>query len=204
MNAPQDQRSLERPLVVDLDGTLLRSDLLFETAFDVFGRDPFSLIPIVRSLFSGKASLKNYLAQNSDLNPELLPYDDTVLAKIRDANAQGREVYLASASNRRLVTAVAEHLGLFDGTFSSDETTNLAGSAKAHVLTRTFGAQGFDYIGNDRADFPVWESAAKRIGVRCSRSVAKRLVRLGGDTEVIPSSGSANLATWLKQLRVHQ
>jgi 4-hydroxybenzoate polyprenyltransferase len=204
MNAPQDQRSLERPLVVDLDGTLLRSDLLFETAFDVFGRDPFSLIPIVRSLFSGKASLKNYLAQNSDLNPELLPYDDKVLAKIRDAKAQGREVYLASASNRRLVTAVAEHLGLFDGTFSSDEMTNLAGSAKAQVLTRTFGAQGFDYIGNDRADFPVWESAAKRIGVRCSPSVAKRLVRLGGDTEIIPSSGSANLATWLKQLRVHQ
>jgi 4-hydroxybenzoate polyprenyltransferase/phosphoserine phosphatase len=204
INAPLEQQSLEKPFVVDLDGTLLRSDLLFETAFEVLGRNPLSLIPMIRSLVLGKASLKHYLAQNSDVKPELLPYDQSVLQRIRHAKAQGRKVYLASASNRRLVTAVADHLGLFDGTFSSDETTNLAGPAKADLLTRTFGAQGFDYVGNDKADLPVWESASGRIGVRCSSSVAKRLVSLGGNTEVIPSSASADLVTWLKQLRVHQ
>jgi 4-hydroxybenzoate polyprenyltransferase/phosphoserine phosphatase len=203
MEATQSEAT-QRPLVVDLDGTLLRSDLLFETVFNVLGRNPLSFAAIARAAFSGKAGLKQFLAANSDIKPELLPYDDVVLSRIRDAKAAGRKVYLASASNRRLVSAVADHLGIFDGTFFSDGKTNLAGPAKAQVLVDSFGERGFDYIGNGRADLPVWEKAAKRIAIGCPGSVARRLLKSGEDTELLSSSTTTNLNAWLRLLRIHQ
>ncbi len=202
--AASGQQSLERPLVVDLDGTLVRSDLLLETAFAHIGRDPFSLPAICRALLSGKAGLTHFIATNADFAPELLPFEEAVLSKIREAKGQGRKVYLASASNERLVSIVADHLGLFDGTFASDETINLAGTAKAQRLVHAFGEAGFDYIGNDRADLPVWEKAAKRIAIRCSPSIIPRLQSAGQDTELLYSSVTSTFGAWLKLVRVHQ
>lgn len=202
--AQSAQQSRERPLVVDLDGTLLRSDMLLETAFARLGQDPFSFLAIGRALLLGKASLKHFLATNVDFTPELLPYDDAVLAKIREAKAQGREVYLASASNERLVSAVANHLGLFNGIFASNEATNLAGATKAQRLVQAFGEFGFDYIGNDRADLPVWEKADKRIAIRASPSVVRRLRSSERETELLRSAVKPSLSAWVKLLRVHQ
>jgi hypothetical protein len=78
------------------------------------------------------------------------------LALIRQAKAEGRPVYLASASHQRLVESIADYLGEFTGWFASNETTNLAGARKAQQLVETFGEHGFDYVGNDAADLPVW------------------------------------------------
>jgi phosphoserine phosphatase len=156
----------QRPLVVDLDGTLVRSDLLIETAFSELGKRPQSLADMLSALMHGKAALKHRLAQPVDFDPATLPYDDEVLTRIRQAWADGRPVYLASASNRRLVEAVADHLGMFSGWFASDETTNLAGHAKAEQLVEVFGERGFDYIGNDAADLPVWSRAEISLEIR--------------------------------------
>src|SRR3954454_5542096 len=120
-----------RPLVVDLDGTLIASDLLIETAFSELGRRPRSLFDMLTALSRGKAALKHRLSEPVDFNPSTLPYDPEVLALIRQAKAEGRSVYLASASHERLVETIADHLGLFTGWFASNETTNLAGARKA-------------------------------------------------------------------------
>jgi 4-hydroxybenzoate polyprenyltransferase/phosphoserine phosphatase len=202
--AQSEQQSQERPLVVDLDGTLLRSDMLLETAFASFGQNPLSLLAMARALLSGKAGLKHLLAANVDFAPELLPFDDAVLAKIHEAKSRGRKVYLASASSERAVSAVAAHLGLFDGIFASDKTTNLAGNAKAQRLVVTFGEAGFDYIGNGRADLPVWKKANKRIAIRCSPSVVRRLQSPEQGAEILHSPVKPSIGAWLKLLRVHQ
>jgi len=199
-----EQQSRERPLVVDLDGTLLRSDMLLETAFACFGQNPFSLLTMFRELLSGKAALKYFLAENAEVAPELLPFDSVVIDRIRDAKEQGRKIYLASASSERVVSAVAQHLGLFDGIFASDKTTNLSGIAKARRLVEAFGDAGFDYIGNGQADLPVWEKACRRIAIRCSSSVVRRLRHSDPDTEVLHSPVKPSLRAWLKLLRVHQ
>lgn len=202
--AQSEQLSQERPLVVDLDGTLVRSDMLIETAFSCLGRDPLLLLPILRALLSGKASLKHFVAENAQFAPELLPFDDAVLSKIREAKTLGRKVYLASASDERVVSAIADHLGLFDGILASNATTNLAGSTKAKRLVENFGLAGFDYIGNSRADLPVWDVAEKRIAVRCPPSVIRRLQLSKQGVEVLPSANTPSLNAWLRLLRVHQ
>jgi len=82
-------RAEGRPLVVDLDGTLVASDLLIETAFSELGRRPHSLFDMLRALASGKAALKHRLAEPVDFDPGTLPYDPEVLAAIRQASADG-------------------------------------------------------------------------------------------------------------------
>jgi phosphoserine phosphatase len=108
------------------------------------------------------ALIKEVLARKVDLDIAALPYDETVLGLIEEARAAGRRVYLASASNAKFVSAVAEHVGLFSGWFASDASTNMSGHKKADLLVQTFGERGFDYIGNDAADLPVWAVASKR------------------------------------------
>jgi 4-hydroxybenzoate polyprenyltransferase len=177
--------------------------MLLETIFERLGRSPFSLLGICRALLLGKAAVKHFVAADAHFKPELLPFDDAVIAKIREAKAQGRKVYLASASNERVVSAIAEYLGYFDGIFASDQTTNLAGDVKAKQLVQAFGGSGFDYIGNGRADLPVWEKATKRIAVRCSSSVTKYLRSSEMDAELLPSA-KPGFGAWLKLLRLHQ
>lgn len=192
-----------RPVVVDLDGTLVASDLLIETAFGELGRRPHALFGMMKALSNGKAALKHRLADPTTFDPAALPYDPAVLDLIRTARAEGRPVYLASASNRRLVEKVADHLGLFTGWFGSDETSNLAGAAKAKQLVEAFGDRGFDYVGNDAADLPVWEKAAKAIAIRAPAHVKRRLERMHADAEHL-SHERPTWRTWARMLRVHQ
>jgi 4-hydroxybenzoate polyprenyltransferase/phosphoserine phosphatase len=192
-----------RPLVVDLDGTLIASDLLIETAFSELGRRPRSLFDMLTALSRGKAALKHRLSEPVDFNPSTLPYDPEVLALIRQAKVDGRPVYLASASHRRLVKSIADHIGEFTGWFASNETTNLAGTRKAQELVEAFGERGFDYVGNDAADLPVWEKAAKSIAIRAPASVRRRLAQQCPDAEHLPHA-RPTWRTWAKMLRVHQ
>ena len=194
-----------RPLVVDLDGTLVRSDLLIETAFFELARDPLSLFAICRTLMRGKAALKHRLAESAELDPSALPYDEIVLARLRQATLEGRPVYLASASNQRLVAAVADHLGMFSGWFASDEKINLTGAAKAERLVTEFKEGGFDYIGNDLADLPIWAKAGRAIVIRASSPVKRALAQHTTITEVeyLPHE-RPGWRTWLKLFRVHQ
>ncbi len=192
-----------RPLVVDLDGTLLRSDLLIETAFAELARDPTSIFAMFHALVKGKAALKHKLGASVGLDPATLPFDAAVLARIREASDAGRPVYLASASTQQLVAAVAAHLGFFTGWFASDETNNLSGARKAQRLVAEFGERGFDYIGNDKADLAVWARANKAIAIGTSPRVSRRLEQIAGDVEYLHRE-RPTWRTWLKLLRVHQ
>jgi 4-hydroxybenzoate polyprenyltransferase/phosphoserine phosphatase len=203
LDAGASKRDNHRPLVVDLDGTLTASDLLIETAFSGLGRHPHRLLEMLTALSHGKAALKHYLAELAAFDPSTLPYDPAVLAAIEQAKIEGRPVYLASASNHRLVKSVADHLGVFSGWFASDEMTNLAGVEKAERLVKAFGEGGFDYIGNDAADLPVWERAAKVIAIRAPASIQKRLAQHTNEVEHLPCP-RPSWRNWTKMLRVHQ
>ena len=196
-------RARKRPLVVDLDGTLVRSDLLIETAFSELGARPQSIFDMFAALLKGKAALKHRLAEPVDFDPSTLPYDEGVLAYIEKARAEGRPVYLASASHARLVEAIAGHLGLFTGWIGSDEGMNLAGATKAERLVEEFGERGFDYIGNSAADMPVWARASKVIAIRAPNGVVRRLSRSEFDVEHL-SCPRPTWRTWARLIRVHQ
>ncbi len=191
------------PLAVDLDGTLLRSDLLVETAFAHVNANPSQLISMLKALLRGKAALKAEIAAGVDIDPSSLPYDQRVLDIISQAKSAGRPVYLVSASNERYVRAIADYLGVFNGWMASSEKENLSSTLKASRLVERFGKKSFDYIGNDHADLPVWSVARRSIAVHPSNSIRNKLMVIDPDADVLePPRGG--LRRWIKLLRVHQ
>lgn len=190
-------------LVVDLDGTLLRSDMLLESFANVMHHAPLSLWALPVWLARGKAPLKQELARRSRIAVETLPFDPEVLALIAEAKAQGRRVVLCTATDRDLAEAIARHLQLFDEVLASDGTLNLASGTKAAELVRRYGRRGFDYAGNARADLAVWQDAGRAIVVSGSKDLIAEAGKVCEVARVItpPQPGLKTLA---KGLRVHQ
>lgn len=195
-------------LVVDLDGTLSRTDTLHEALVQVVSRRPAQVPGIIAALFQGKAAFKRKVAQVHVMPGEGLPYDPTVIDILHGAREEGRRTALVSASEQRQVDAVAEHLGLFDeafGTGPASEGRNLGGSAKAEFLVQRYGANGFDYVGDSRTDLPVWSAA--RIAVTLGAGPGLQQAATGANPNVLhlePARGTERMRALVKALRPHQ
>jgi len=157
------------PLCVDLDGTLIKTDLLWESALHLIARNPLWLFALPFWFLRGRACLKSEIARRVELNPAALPYHEEFVDFLREQHAHGRRLVLATASNHSLAECVATHLGLFAEVIASDHQTNLRSRAKATRLVERFGQRGFDYAGNSRADLPVWREARHIIVVGSAR-----------------------------------
>jgi hypothetical protein len=83
------------PLVVDLDGTLIRTDMLHESALRVLRDNPFNTLRIPYWLSQGKAALKRHLADSTEFDPSSLPYNYDLLDWLKQQHAQGRKLILA-------------------------------------------------------------------------------------------------------------
>jgi 4-hydroxybenzoate polyprenyltransferase/phosphoserine phosphatase len=198
----QQEAAIDVPLVVDLDGTLIRSDLLVESAFAHIAENPLRILRLFRMLMGGKAALKAGIAAKTPIDVVHLPYDQRVLALVEKARREGRKVYVASASNERYVSAVANHIGA-DGFFASTDTENLSSHNKAARLFEVFGEKGFDYAGNSRADLPVWAICRKGWAVHPAAAVSRALAASGADVAIVESPGDVAKA-WIRLVRVHQ
>lgn len=191
------------PLVIDLDGTLLRSDLLLETGMAFVRNQPLQLLKPLGWLARGKAVLKAGLAKATHLDVSVLPYDPTVIELIKAERQNGRTVVLATASHRSLAERIAAHLQLFDRVLATDGELNLSARHKQELLVKHYGVLGFDYAGNSRADLPVWSAARKAYVVNPEPGVARR-AKAGGNVTAVIHSNPAGLRDWLKALRLHQ
>jgi 4-hydroxybenzoate polyprenyltransferase len=192
-----------RVLCVDIDGTLIASDLLFESLLGLARRRPWELALVPVWLASGRAHLKRQLANRGAIDVATLPYNEDVVAYLRRCRAQGRRLALATAADERLARAVAGHVGLFDAIIASDGTANLKGRAKLRAIEERCGQGGFDYLGNGWEDLPIWESAGDAAVVRPSRGLLKELQSRRPAAHVFARTGG-QFATWLQMLRVHQ
>lgn len=174
-NSPQDEASL--PLCVDLDGTLVRSDMLFEGILALATNR--SLYRALFSLWTGnRASFKRDIAASAAIDPSLLPYNEAVLTYLREQRALGRRLVLVTAADSSIAEAIAAHLGLFEEVLASDGARNLKGLQKAQVLLERFGKNGFSYMGDSRADLCVWQFAGSGIVVNASGSTVAAARRL--------------------------
>ena len=191
------------PLVVDVDGTLIRSDLLHEATLGFIARNPHLAWQPLAWLIAGKPRLKSRLADVVDCHPETLPLTAEVLQKVREAQETGRRVYLASASERRYVEAVAAHVGGFEGVFATDGAVNLSGSRKAAALIAAFGNGGYDYIGDSPHDLPVWRAARRVIAV-CRRPGFAAKVRSEFPEAEVIIPPQADAAAYIRLLRPYQ
>ncbi len=161
------------PLCVDMDGTLLRINSLHEAAFAAVLADWRTLFRLASWLAAGRARLKQELALRWQFVAAQLPYSDGLLRMLEQEHAHGRRIVLATAADRQVADAVAQHLGVFDEVIASDGVNNLRGERKAQELCRRFGERGFVYAGNDSADQAVWQHAAGAVVVNASASVAQ-------------------------------
>lgn len=190
-------------LAVDLDGTLIRSDMLHETFWSAFARDWRTPLHALAGLAGGKAALKARLAALAPPDPATLPYVPEVLAHIRDWRAQGGRTALVTAADSRVAQAIAAHLGLFDEVHASDGATNLKGQAKADLLVRLYGERGFVYMGDHPADLKVWSHAAGAVTVGATPALRRQAQALHPDALHLAPPPSV-LPAALKAMRPHQ
>ena len=171
--------SLNVPLVVDLDGTLIRTDMMWESLARLLRRNPLAIFQILFWWTRGRAFLKQKLAERVQVDPADLPYHEPFLAWLRAEKKSGRKLILATASDLKMAEPVARHVGLFDEVLASDGQTNLRSENKLRLLTLKFGERGFDYAGNSSADFAVWRGSRQAVVVNASPNVLQEAGRCG-------------------------
>jgi len=174
----EEQSVRSTALVVDLDGTLVKTDLLLESVLALLKRRPHYLFILPVWLLKGRAYLKQQIARRVSIDVCVLPYRDDLLDYLKTQHTEGRTIALATAGDVQTARQVADHVKLFDLIFASDGITNLSGESKRARLVREFGEKGFDYAGNDRRDLVVWSSARKAILVNPAPLVSSGIARV--------------------------
>ncbi len=183
---------------------MIRSDVLIESGFAYLTSAQHRFYhPLLWLARRGKPALKAVLAENTNVDVTVLPYDPQVLDWLRQEREAGRPLVLATASHERNAHAIADHLGLFDQTFATADGVNLSSHSKRDKLVAEFGERNFDYADNSHDDIAVWQSAERAYVVNPS-SVVERAARKIGNVERVIESRPPTLKTWSKSLRLHQ
>ncbi|HUA67291.1 MAG TPA: apolipoprotein N-acyltransferase [Candidatus Saccharimonadales bacterium] len=172
--SPDAPRESQVPLCVDLDGTLIKTDLLWESLARLLRRNPLLFLPVLFWWLRGRAFLKQKLVQRVSIDPAVLPYNEQFLAFLREQKNSGRKLFLVTASDRDMALPVANYVGLFDEVLGSDGRINLRGANKLKLLVQKFGERGFDYAGNSAVDLVVWQGARQAIVVNAGPALVKR------------------------------
>lgn len=192
------------PLYVDLDGTIVSTDLLYESFLSAFKSSPWILVQCVGWTLQGRARLKEELAARATIDVTTLPYRTSVLDFLRGERAQGRRIVLTTASWVTLAEAVSKHLGLFDEVMATSREGNLKGEAKARRIEERSGQGAFDYIGDSGADLHVWRRCRHAYVVEPSDRLSRRIPSHIPVKQVFRPDPGGSSGAALAALRPHQ
>ena len=190
-----------RPLILDLDGTLVRADMLLETVLALLRAAPWRMFEIGLWMLRGRAYLKRRLAEETNIEPDVLPFNEELLAYAADIAASGRPVYVATAADAKVAEKVVRRIAFIRGVIGSDGLRNLKGEAKAQVLAERF-PDGFDYAGDARADIPIWRRATNAIVVEAASSVEHAAASVATVAKVFPRT--SRIRALVRSMRPHQ
>lgn len=195
-----------RPLIVDLDRTLCRTDTFVEALLALLAIRPWAVLRHLPLLARGRAAFKVAIGREIALDPAGLVFNEAVLALARAARAEGRPVLLVTASDAAVARAMADHAGVFDEAQGSDGVTNLKGDRKAAWLVERYGQGGFDYVGDSEADLAVWRVAGTAHVVAPSAGLLRRARGVCADVRIVEPGPPAltRLRLVARALRVHQ
>ena len=192
-------------LTVKLDGTLIKTDLLYETFWSSFSKDFLIPLKALLVLFKGKAYLRELLCDSSSLNIKSLPYNNAVIEYISTYRAKGGKVALVTDINQKIVNTIAEHLNLFDEVHSSSSLKNFKVSAKGNLLEKIYGKRNFDYIGNSTKDIQIWGIANKAITFNVEKSLKRKCELINSNTlHLVDTDKKGLLPSFLKEIRPYQ
>lgn len=195
------------PLVVDLDGTFIRTDSLHELLTKAIMRPGRFLIALYVLITAGKAAFKRYLAESFNFAVHLLPRNQSVSEFLKEEISQGRNIILVTGADQKIAENIDPQHAFFTEAIGSNGEVNLTGNNKKDYLVKRFGEKGYDYIGNSQTDIPIWKSASK------SFLASPLSSKLGSERTSFPQirfhkvfveAQSSTLKNWIKELRVHQ
>lgn len=191
------------PIFVDLDGTLIRSDVFAESLLRLFKANPLQIFALVGWALRGRSVAKAMLARQVDFDPRTLPYNHDVIALLTRERSSGRRIVLATATHWRPAQAVARHLGIFDAVIATTAKQNLKGDIKLARIRSVVGSAPFTYGGDSDADRPIWRAAQTTIFVNApQRDIDEADAR--GATEAKFGSRAPAWRESLRAIRPHQ
>ena len=204
LSSPSEPDINEPVLVVDLDGTLIRSNLLWESFAAGLRANPWRCLLALFAVLRGRAALKRALVHVGPIDPVALPYRHRFVTWLRREHADGRFIVLATAADELLAEDVARHLQVFDQVLASDGASNNKGDAKLQSVRRSFPGQAFDYCGDSQADVPLFQAARRAYVVGANRSVAVAATAGGNADLRFAGSGDGlrlTLTYWIQAIR---
>lgn len=188
------------PLVVDLDGALITTNLMVESLFQLAKRKPLALLRVAGWLARGRDCVVRHLWREARPEVATLPFRREVLGYLQEARRRGVPLVLITAADPGLANAVAGELGLFDQVLAGAGNGGTADEGKRDRLIAAFGAGGFDYIGATRS---VCDAARKTVSVQPGTRPQAVVAEVGRIT-VAPTNGLRACLTamrprqWLK------
>lgn len=191
------------PLVVDLDGTLIKTDILMEQVIAFVRLNPLHFILILIWFFQGFAKLKYEVYRRTNLIAERLPLNNEVIALINDAKSSGRKIILATASFLENANQVAKSINLFDEVLATTVDFNLRGKNKAKILVQKFGDKQFDYVGDSFIDIEVWKHSQTAYLVNPTQDLVDRVSKIT-TAVVLTTPTNKKIALAIKSIRIKQ
>jgi 4-hydroxybenzoate polyprenyltransferase len=201
---PTQKSTIKKVLVVDLDGTLLKTDMLVESLNQFVASHPLQCFHLVTWLCSGRAYLKARLAESIDIDVSSLPYNDQVIEWLKTQKSLGRKIVLATATHQIIANRIALHLGLFEEVFATNDKINLKSEVKRDLLVEKYGVGGFEYLGNDWADLPVWAFSHGAYLVSPKASLIRQVKKTLPVYHIFDDGNRNSLLIFFKALRAHQ
>ncbi len=197
-------RKYESPIVVDLDGTLIKTDTLFECFIQLAFKRPIRGLLTLAFLLRGISFFKIALAKQISINFDLLPKNEQVLEWLVEQKTAGRRLVLASAAEQSIAQKAADHFGLFEAALGSSPMQNLKGANKADAIEKYLSSRDYCYVGDSRPDLKIWSRSSSAVIVGNPQdALAKRAQRLTRIEAILPNN-KRQAKSLFKQLRVHQ
>tara|TARA_R110001599_G_scaffold64115_2_gene180097 strand:- start:444 stop:1886 length:1443 start_codon:yes stop_codon:yes gene_type:complete len=197
---------LAEPLIIDLDGTLIRNDLTHELVVLCARWKPWLLPLALFKLLTDRPAGKRWLVGlvGDRIDPAHLPYDPLVLDLIAQGRKDGRLIELVSGSDHLLVERVGQHLTVFDFVQGSDPARNLVSANKALFLVDRH-PNGYLYAGNSSQDLNVWKTSKGGFGLSAPASAYQLRDASDAPVDIAEIRKRPSLVKpLLKTLRLHQ
>ena len=190
------------PLVVDLDGTFINTDLLYEGIILLMRKNPLYIFSCILWLVKGKVYLKNKLFSLVHIDPESLPYNRELIHFLQNEHSKGRKLILATASLYPIACKISKVFPIFDKIYGT-ESINLKGKNKLEFLIQQHGKSKFDYIGNSNSDVIIFASSRYSYLVNAKKSLEKKTKKVS-DLRHVWNSGNGLLRNYLLAIRAYQ
>lgn len=203
MDKDTDSPIASGPIFVDLDGTLVRTDLFVESLLRFLKANPLNIFRLFTWILASRALAKERIAERVEIDVENLPFETTLIDYLKQQKREGRSIILATASHCHYAQQVATHLRIFDQVMATQDGSNLKGSRKLAAIRTIVGDDAFTYAGDNASDRPIWRAATGNILVNApGRDVAA--ARASNKVALIIQSRPPLWRAFLQEMRLHQ